>query len=145
MPAWVEAGVQEYARRLPAECALRLVEIEPGLRTKQGEAKRAVAVEGERLLAAIPKKARAIALEVGGRAWSTEQLAGELRDWLASGQDIALLVGGADGLSEACLARVQARWSLSALTFPHALVRVILAEQLYRAWTLIQGHPYHRG
>lgn len=145
MPAWVEAGFEDYTRRLPAECALRLIEIDPAPRTKQRDFDRAVILEGKRLLAAIPKRARAIALEVSGQAWSTEQLAGELRGWLASGQDIALLVGGADGLSDACLAGAQGRWSLSPLTFPHALVRVILAEQLYRAWTLLQGHPYHRG
>ncbi|MBK5969893.1 MULTISPECIES: 23S rRNA (pseudouridine(1915)-N(3))-methyltransferase RlmH [Thiorhodovibrio] len=144
MPAWVEQGFGEYAKRLPQDCHLRLVEIDPVPRTKGGDAARAIAVEGERLLQAVPKGARVIALDVEGRPWSTEALAAELERWLASGQDLALLVGGADGLSSDCLVRADARWSLSPLTFPHPLVRVILAEQLYRAWTLTQGHPYHR-
>ncbi|WPL18123.1 Ribosomal RNA large subunit methyltransferase H [Thiorhodovibrio winogradskyi] len=145
MPAWVVQGFGEYAKRLPKECDLRLVEIEPVARTKGGDRMRAISLEGERILQAVPKGAWVVALDVGGPSWSTEALALELKHWMASGQDVALLVGGADGLSSACLARADARWSLSPLTFPHPLVRVILAEQLYRAWTLLQGHPYHRG
>ena len=159
MPAWVEAGFAEYAKRLPASCALSLVEIEPAARGKgrgrgkagqraqlsPAERARLLADEGERLLKAIPGDALTIALDVRGRAWSTETLAAELEDWLAGGRDLALLVGGPDGLADACLARAERHWSLSPLTFPHPLVRVILAEQLYRAWTLTQGHPYHRG
>lgn len=161
MPGWVDAGFSEYAKRLPPSCALRLIEVEPAARgkglararTKAGmraqvppaERARLLADEGERLLKAIPSHAFTVALDVRGRLWSTEKLAVELEGWLASGRDVALLVGGPDGLSDACLARAQQRWSLSALTFPHPLVRVILAEQIYRAWTLTQGHPYHRG
>ena len=145
MPAWVEQGFGEYAKRLPKECDLRLVEIDPVPRTKSGDRVRAISLEGERLLQAVPKGARVIALDVGGHSWSTDALGAELKRWLASGQDVALLVGGADGLSSQCRAGADARWSLSPLTFPHPLVRVILAEQLYRAWTLLQGHPYHRG
>lgn len=85
-----------------------------------------------------------VALDVRGKPWSTETLAAQLDDWLLSGRDVALLVGGPDGLSDACLARADQRWSLSALTYPHALVRIVLAEQLYRAWTISTGHPYHR-
>lgn len=144
MPGWVEAGWHDYARRLPPECALRLVEIEPGHRGKGAGIEAARREECERLLAAIPKGAQVVALDVAGTAWSTEQLATELGRWLGAGRDLALLVGGPDGLAEACLARAERRWSLSPLTFPHALVRVILAEQLYRAWSLLQGHPYHR-
>ena len=96
------------------------------------------------MLATIPDGCRVIGLDVRGRSWSTEALADELRDWLGSGRDTALLVGGADGLSAACLERADRKWSLSALTYPHALVRVLLAEQLYRAWTITTGHPYHR-
>lgn len=144
MPSWVEQGYSAYAKRLPKECALRLTEIDPAPRGKGVDATRALASEGERLLRAIPKGARVIALDVEGQPWSTATLARELRGWLASGRDCALLIGGADGLAPDCLARAEARWSLSALTFPHPLVRVILAEQLYRAWTLLQGHPYHR-
>lgn len=147
MPRWVGEGFTEYARRLPNECALTLTEIEPagGGKGAHGAAERAQALEGERLLKALPAGALAIALDVGGRTWSTEQLAGALESWRAGGRDVALLVGGADGLAPACLARAEQRWSLSPLTFPHPLVRVILAEQLYRAWSILQGHPYHRG
>jgi len=153
MPHWVDEGVAEYAKRLPPSCALSLVEIEPAQRGKGGqrgrpsdaERERVLAAEGRRLLKAVPASALAIALDVRGKRWSTETLAAELRTWLASGQDIALMVGGADGLHASCLERAQQRWSLSALTFPHGLVRVILAEQIYRAWSILQGHPYHRG
>ncbi len=161
MPTWVDEGFAEYAKRLPPSCALTLVEIEPAARGKglgrgrnksgqrpqlsAAERNRLLAEEGERLLKAIPSTAHAIALDARGRAWSTEALARELEAWMAGGRDLVLLVGGPDGLSADCLARAEQHWSLSPLTFPHPLVRVILAEQLYRAWSIIQGHPYHRG
>ncbi len=145
MPAWVDQGYEEYARRMPRECRLRLVEIAPGRRGKNADIARAVRDEGQRMLAAIPKGARVIALEVGGRAWSTEQLADRLRDWMGGGQDVALLVGGPEGLSDQVRAAASQQWSLSPLTLPHPLVRVILAEQLYRAWSILANHPYHRG
>jgi len=144
MPAWVTAGYQEYARRLPHECSLRLVEIAPGRRSKSTGVEQARAEEGRHMLAALPKDCRVIAMDVHGKAWSTETLAGQLQDWLGGGRDVALLTGGPDGLAPACLERADESWSLSPLTFPHALVRVLLAEQLYRAWTLGSGHPYHR-
>lgn len=144
MPAWVQEGFTEYAKRLPRECALQLVEIPLGKRGKNADVQRAIAEEGEKMLAALPRDCRVIALEVEGRAWSTPQLAGELETWLGAGRDVALLVGGPDGLSEACRQRADQAWSLSPLTLPHPLVRVLLAEQLYRAWTLYKGHPYHR-
>ena len=97
------------------------------------------------MLAAIPAGSIVIALDVLGKSWSTEQLASQLDQWLASGQDVALLVGGPEGLSPACLQRADLKWSLSALTFPHPLVRIILAEQLFRAWSILSNHPYHRG
>lgn len=144
MPAWVQQGFDEYARRLPRECALRLIEIAPGRRGKNADIARAVRDEGQRMLGAVPKGARVIALEVKGRNWSTEQLAGQLEAWMGSGQDIALLVGGPEGLSEEARAAADQQWSLSPLTLPHPLVRVILAEQLYRAWSILRNHPYHR-
>jgi 23S rRNA (pseudouridine1915-N3)-methyltransferase len=144
MPGWVEAGFGEYAKRLPPECALRLVEIPPGKRTRNSDIPRLRAQEGERILAAIPKGALVVALEVKGRPWTTEDLAARLGEWLQGGRDVALLVGGPDGLDEACRARADLQWSLSPLTLPHPLVRVVLAEQVYRAWTLLKGHPYHR-
>ena len=144
MPAWVTEGYQEYARRLPHECSLRLVEIPPCKRRKTLSTERIRDQEGLQLLAAIPAQAMVVALDVSGKAWSTQALADRMQDWLQAGRDIALLVGGADGLSAACLARADLRWSLSAHTLPHALVRVVIAEQVYRAWTLLSGHPYHR-
>ena len=144
MPAWVASGYAQYAKRLPGECALHLVEIDPGHRGKGADLERARRDEGERLLRALPKGALPIALDERGESWDTARLATELAGWLGGGRDLALMVGGADGLAPECLARAERRWSLSALTFPHPLVRVILAEQLYRAWSLVQGHPYHR-
>jgi 23S rRNA (pseudouridine1915-N3)-methyltransferase len=144
MPGWVTDGYNEYARRMPRECTLTLTEIAPGQRSKSQPVARAVQDEGKRMLAALGERQRVIALEVKGRAWSTEQLAGAMRDWLQGGEDVSLLVGGPDGLAEECLARSVQRWSLSPLTLPHPLVRVLVAEQLYRAWTLLNGHPYHR-
>lgn len=144
MPDWVTAGYQEYARRMPRECSLRLVEIAPGRRGKSVAAEQAVGEEGRQMLAALPKDCQVIALDVRGQAWDTPTLADRLQGWLGAGRDVALLVGGPDGLAPACLERASVRWSLSPLTFPHALVRVLLAEQLYRAWTLGTGHPYHR-
>ncbi len=154
MPSWVDAGFREYAKRLPAECALELVELPGGLAGKgrrrtakvaDGEIERLKRDEGERLLAAVPERSRIMALDVRGRAWTSEQLAEQLAGWLADGRDLALLVGGPNGLSEDCLGRTEQRWSLSPLTLPHPLVRVVVAEQLYRAWSQLQGHPYHRG
>lgn len=144
MPGWVSDGYNEYARRMPRECALTLTEIPPGQRSKAQPVARAVQEEGRRMLAALGERQRVIALDVAGRAWSTQQLAAAMRDWLQGGADVSLLVGGPDGLSADCLARAGQRWSLSPLTLPHPLVRVLLAEQLYRAWSLVNGHPYHR-
>lgn len=144
MPGWVSEAFGEFAKRMPPECRLKLVEIAPGKRGKSADIARLMQEEGERVLAAIPKQARVIALEVSGRPWSTGQLAQQLGSWLPEGRDVALLVGGPDGLASACRERADQLWSLSPLTFPHPLVRVIVAEQLYRAWSILQNHPYHR-
>jgi 23S rRNA (pseudouridine1915-N3)-methyltransferase len=144
MPSWVVEGYQEYAKRLPRGCSLQLTEIPVCKRHKSLTPAQARRQEGQAILAALPKDCTVVALDVRGSSWGTEALAGQLRDWMASGRDVALLVGGPDGLSPSCLDRADQRWSLSALTFPHSLVRIILAEQLYRAWTLTTGHPYHR-
>lgn len=144
MPSWVVEGYREYTKRLPRECSLQLVEIPPAKRHKSLSAEQARQQEGQAILAALPKDCSVVALDVRGKPWSTETLATQLDDWLVSGRDVALLVGGPDGLSDACLERADQRWSLSALTYPHALVRIVLAEQLYRAWTISTGHPYHR-
>jgi 23S rRNA (pseudouridine1915-N3)-methyltransferase len=144
MPRWIEEGYAEYAIRLPPECTLRLVEIPAGRRGKGADIERLVCQEGERALTAVPRDAAVWALDERGQAWSTRELAGRLAGWLQEGRDLALLVGGPDGLARACRARAQGLWSLSRLTLPHPLVRVVVAEQLYRAWTLLTGHPYHR-
>lgn len=144
MPRWVEEGYAEYARRLPPECALKLTAIPAGKRGKGADLERLQAREGEKMQKAVPKGAHVVALDQGGKAWSTEALAGRLEAWLGGGRDVALLVGGPEGLAPACLAAAGEKWSLSPLTLPHPLVRVLVAEQLFRAWSLLTGHPYHR-
>ena len=144
MPAWVEAGIAEYRKRLPPEIHFEIREIALGKRGKNADIARAMQDEGEAMLAAITPRDRVIALDVLGKSLSTEQLAGKLAQWQMDGDDISLLVGGPDGLASECLARAAEKWSLSALTLPHPLVRVLLAEQLYRAWSINANHPYHR-
>lgn len=144
MPAWVSEGYEEYARRLPADFRLETVELALGHRGKGADLARAIRSEGDAMLAAIPKGDRVVALTLDGRPWSTEQLAEQAEQWRMSGQNLSLLVGGPDGLDPRCVAAADQKWSLSNLTLPHPLVRVLLAEQLYRAWTLLQGHPYHK-
>jgi len=144
MPAWVTTGYQEYAKRLPADCRLELVEIPPGHRGKGADVQRAIEKESRQILAALGKDEHVVALDVEGRQWSTEQLAGTIGEWQMGGKNVALLIGGPDGLSAECLAMARQRWSLSNLTYPHPLVRVILSEQIYRAWSLLNNHPYHR-
>ncbi|WP_046080184.1 23S rRNA (pseudouridine(1915)-N(3))-methyltransferase RlmH [Halomonas sp. HG01] len=144
MPDWVTKGVEEYRKRLPRDFALEIEEIAPGARGKNADTRRAIAQESERLRARLKGDEHLVALEVGGKTWSTEQLAAQAEDWCLGGRDVVLLVGGPDGLDPALSASADQRWSLSPLTLPHPLVRILLAEQLYRAWTLMVGHPYHR-
>jgi 23S rRNA (pseudouridine1915-N3)-methyltransferase len=144
MPDWVTQGFNEYSRRMPQECSLKLHEIAPGQRGKSTPVARAVVDEGRRIDKAIPQSHLVIALDVQGSSWSTEQLSEQLKRWLAGGRNLSLLVGGPDGLAESCLQRAEQRWSLSPLTLPHPLVRIMVAEQLYRAWSILSGHPYHR-
>lgn len=144
MPRWVKEGYAEYAKRLPPGCALRLIEVPAGRRSKHADLARIISAESDRLVAAVPKAADTIALEVDGQTWSTEELSRRLADWMRNGRDVALLVGGPDGLGEAARQRADTRWSLSPLTLPHPLVRILIAEQLYRAWSLLHNHPYHR-
>jgi 23S rRNA (pseudouridine1915-N3)-methyltransferase len=142
-PGWVDAGFSDYARRMPRECALELVEIAPANR-KGWPVARMLADEGERILARVARTDHVVALDVAGKVCSTEQFAKKLDNWRMQGGDVSFLIGGADGLDSSCLARADESISLSAMTFPHQLVRVMLAEQLYRAWTVLHGHPYHR-
>ena len=142
-PGWVDAGFTDYARRMPRECALELVEIAPANR-KGWPSERVLADEGERILARVGRSDQVVALDVAGKACTTEQLAKKLDNWRMRRGDVSFLIGGADGLDQSCLTRADESLSLSAMTFPHQLVRVMLAEQLYRAWTVLHGHPYHR-
>lgn len=144
MPAWVEAGFQDYAKRFTSSYQLELWEIPAEKRTKNSDIARLIEREGEKLLAAVKPNHRVIALDVKGHAWSTEQLAQQLKQWQTHGRPVDLLIGGPDGLSTACLKKAELRWSLSPLTLPHPLVRIILAEQIYRAVSILQNHPYHR-
>lgn len=144
MPAWIQAGFKEYQKRLPREYQLNLIEIAAQQRTKNSNIKNITIEEGKQLLSKVPKNNRIIALEVTGKQWNTEQLANSLQAWHDENIDISLLIGGPDGLSEECLQSADFKWSLSHLTFPHMLVRVILAEQIYRAWSITSNHPYHR-
>lgn len=144
MPAWVEEGYTDYAKRLSADVVLELIEIPAGKRGKNADLARITEKEGEAMLAAIPQGDHVVALDVLGKSFGTEQLAGTLENWLPQGRNISLLIGGPEGLAPAALARAAEKWSLSKLTLPHPLVRVLVAEQLYRAWTLLKGHPYHR-
>lgn len=144
MPGWVTDGWRDYARRMPRELGLELRELPLQKRGKNADLVRLKRDEGRALLAATAPGDHLVALDGGGRPWSTEQLATNLENWMGQGQDCCFLVGGPDGHDPECLARSHQRWSLGALTLPHPLVRVVLAEQLYRAWTIISGHPYHR-
>jgi 23S rRNA (pseudouridine1915-N3)-methyltransferase len=144
VPAWVQAGYGDYAKRLPRGFRLTLREVAPAKRAKTGHVAQWREQEGERILAALTPTDHVVALDLGGRRFITKQLADAIRRWLAAGDRVSLLCGGPGGLSAPCLARAREAWCLSPLTFPHPLVRVIVAEQLYRAWSLLQNHPYHR-
>lgn len=144
MPQWVQTGYGEYAKRLPGACSLKLVEIPMAQRGKSGSVSQYKAEEAKRILAAVPKGAKLIVLDETGQMPSTVGFSKKLDDWLVSGQDIALVVGGPDGLDAALVQQAEWVWGLSKLTLPHPLVRVVVAEQVYRAWSLLQNHPYHR-
>ena len=143
MPGWVTEGFDEYTKRLRARLPLNLVEI-PAVRRGSGDVARAMAEEGRRQLAATRSADHLVALDERGKMRTSMELSQWLAERMRSGQDLGFLIGGADGFATEVLARANERWSLSALTLPHALVRVVFAEQLYRAVTLLDGHPYHR-
>jgi 23S rRNA (pseudouridine1915-N3)-methyltransferase len=144
MPNWVDAAWKDYAKRMPADCALDIREIKPEPRTSGKTPAQMMQAEARRIEAALPTHAHVVALDEHGSDLTTRQLAGSLQDWRLLGQDIALLVGGPDGLDADLKRRCSQRLRLSSLTLPHPMVRVLLAEQLYRAWTITAGHPYHR-
>lgn len=144
MPGWVAEGFAEYRKRLSYELPLELIELRPGARGKGRDDARAILDEGAAMLAAIPRDTHVIALDGRGKTWSSEELAAQLGQWRMAGRDLAFLIGGPDGHAPEVLARAEQRWSLGPLTLPHMLVRLVLAEQLYRATAIAAGHPYHR-
>ncbi len=144
MPVWVNDGVGEYARRLPRQIQFSIEEIPPGQRTARGNVAAAQAQEATQLMKRTAAADVRIALDEKGKSWTSPQLAAELREWLRNVPHVALMIGGADGFTDEIRAQADRLWSLSHLTLPHGLVRVVLAEQIYRAWTIVDGHPYHR-
>jgi len=144
MPSWVETALNTYSQRLPKDCRLELIQIPAAKRTRNQLATQWMKKEGEFILSAVHDSDYVIALEINGKNWSTKQLAEQIVKWQSMGCNVALLVGGPDGLSSECLARADQHWSLSALTLPHPMVRVVLAEAIYRAWSVTVNHPYHR-
>ena len=143
-PAWVVSGYTEYAKRMPPEARLELIEVKPEPREAGKTPAQMMAAEARRILAALPQGAKVVALDERGKDATTKDLAAKISTWQREGDDIAFVIGGADGLAEEVKSRAAMLLSLSSLTLPHAMVRVILAEALYRAVSLNQGHPYHR-
>ncbi len=143
-PAWVDEAFDSYAHRLPPEWRFDLSVLPTAGRSKKSSVAGAVEREGDAILAAVRPRERLVALDERGTQYTTVSLADRLDRWQSGGQDLCFVIGGPDGLSAACLARADERWSLSKLTLPHGLARVLAVEQLYRAWSLRAGHPYHR-
>ncbi len=144
MPDWITTGFNEYAKRMPREARIELLEIKPEPRTTGKNTAQMMEAEAQRILAALPQNTLRIALDERGAQLTTRQLAQQMQDWLGGGRDIAFIIGGADGLHESVKNSAQQLLALSAMTLPHGLVRVLLAEQLYRAYSLLHNHPYHR-
>lgn len=144
MPDWITQGWNDYAKRMPADCALELREIKPESRTKGKTPGQMMAAEAQRLRAAVPLDAITIALDERGHAPATMEVSQQLEQWRSSGRDVVFFIGGPDGLDPTLKQNSQLRWRLSSMTLPHPLVRVVLAEQLYRAWAIMTNHPYHR-
>ncbi|KON82005.1 23S rRNA (pseudouridine(1915)-N(3))-methyltransferase RlmH [Azoarcus sp. PA01] len=144
MPAWVEAGFGEFARRMPRELPLQLVEVKAEPRTTGKTVEAMMAAEAARIEAALPARCRRVILDEHGADLTTMALARRVEAWQAGGEDVALIIGGPDGLSPPLKATAHERVRLSSLTLPHALVRPLLAEALYRAWSVLKNHPYHR-
>jgi len=144
IPEWISNGFHEYAKRMPREARIDLVEIKPEPRTTGKTSVQIMEAEAQRILAALPQDCLRIALDERGTAWTTRQLADNMDQWMGAGRDVAFIIGGADGLHESAKKNAQQLLALSAMTLPHAMVRVLLAEQLYRAYSLLHNHPYHR-
>ena len=144
IPEWVTAGYTEYAKRMPREAKIELLELRPEPRTSGKTPQQIMEAEAQRIIAALPQGCLRIALDERGATWTTRQLADRMGQWMGEGRDVAFIIGGADGLHESVKKNAQQLLALSAMTLPHAMVRVLLAEQLYRAHSLLHNHPYHR-
>jgi 23S rRNA (pseudouridine1915-N3)-methyltransferase len=144
MPEWITSGFNEYTKRMPREATISLVEIKPEPRTTGKSVAQIMEAEAQRIESALPKDVTRIVLDERGVHWNTKQLSQKMHDWLGSGRDIAFIIGGADGLHESIRHNANQLLALSALTLPHGMARVLLAEQLYRAYSLLHNHPYHR-
>jgi 23S rRNA (pseudouridine1915-N3)-methyltransferase len=145
MSHWVDAGFEEYARRMPREARITLVEVKPHRRgAGAGDIPQALEMERRRIAAALPKNCYKVVLDERGEELTTRELSGRMAEWRRSGRDVGFIIGGADGTATALRSEADLLWSLSALTLPHQLVRIMLAEQLYRAASMLGGHPYHR-
>lgn len=143
-PSWVDEAFGVYSGRLPREWKFRLDAIATARRSKSDKSKAATQAEGEQILAKLNPDEQVVLLDERGRQYSSSELAGQLHNWQSDGRDLCFVIGGPEGVSAACRERANATWSLSKLTLPHGLARVLFAEQLYRAWSLQVGHPYHR-
>ncbi len=144
MPEWVNIGYSEFSKRMPPELQIKLIEITPSVRNKTTPIEKNIKEEGERIQSAIPSNSRLIVLDEKGKNFSSVDLSKKMESWLPMGQDISIVIGGADGVDNVIKQQAVEKWSLSSLTLPHALVRVVVAEQLYRGWSILKGHPYHR-
>lgn len=144
MPEWVESAVKEYRQRLGRDIQLQIIDIPLNKRGKNADIKKFMEKEGQLMLRAAKPSDHLIALDVEGSRLSTEKMAQKFNDFLHQGVNIALLMGGPEGLSEQCKQACQSRWSLSDLTLPHPLARVLVTEQIYRCWSILHGHPYHK-
>ncbi len=144
MPDWITQGFNEYAKRMPREAKIELLEIKPESRTSGKTTEQIMQAEAQRILNVLPSGCLRIALDERGAMPTTKQLAAQMKNWMRGGQDVAFIIGGADGLHDLVKQTAQHLMALSALTLPHAFVRVLLAEQLYRAYSLMHNHPYHR-
>lgn len=144
MPEWINTGYAEFSKRMPPELQINLIEITPSVRNKSTPVEKNIKEEGARIQTAIPANSRLIVLDEKGKNFSSVALSEKMESWLPMGQDISIVIGGADGIDPVIKQQADEKWSLSSFTLPHALVRVVVTEQLYRAWSILQGHPYHR-
>ncbi len=144
MPDWITQGFNEYAKRMPREAKIELLGIKPESRTSGKTTEQIMQAEAQRILHVLPAECLRIALDERGATPTTKQLAAQMENWMRGGQDVAFIIGGADGLHDTVKQAARHLMALSALTLPHAFVRVLLAEQLYRAYSLMHNHPYHR-